>query len=303
MDLNFWLKTFQELGGKIAEQMKQYAGTTDGALIIGKGAGGDMTLKLDKIAEDIILDKLETLYNNFDLEFILVSEELGIRKFGNNPTTHIIIDPLDGSFNARQGIPYYATSMALASGKTVNDVVLGYVRNLANGDEFHAIKGSATFVFGKDSILKEGSGLLVVIFTVIACLPFMYYIIKLEEGKDVEIPRAFVFEAAHNKAGLKRVEPLLDMFERARCLGSTALDICYLAAGNIDIFFYPIPSRTIDYVAGKVILEEVGGVITGMLGENLDELTLDLEKTLPIVAAGNPGTMKKVMDIIQLSRI
>ncbi len=274
MDLDFWLNTFQELGGKIAEQIKQYAGTVDGALIIGKGAGGDMTLKLDKIAEDIILDKLETLHNNFDLEFILVSEELGIREFGNNPDTHIIIDPLDGSFNARQGIPYYATSMALATGKTVNDVVLGYVRNLANGDEFHAIRGSAAFVNGQQI-----------------------------EGKDVEIPRAFVFEAAHNKAGLKRVEPLLDMFERARCLGSTALDICYLAAGNIDIFFYPIPSRTIDYVAGKVILEEVGGVITGMLGENLDELTLDLEKTLPIVAAGNPGTMKKVMDIIQLSRI
>ncbi len=274
MDLDFWLKTFQELGAKIAEQIKQYAGTTDGALVMGKGAGGDLTLKLDKIAEDVILDKLETLYNNFDLEFILVSEELGIRKFGSNPDTHIIIDPLDGSFNARQGIPYYATSMALANGETVNDVVLGYVRNLANGDEFHAIKGSAAYINGRQI-----------------------------KGKDVEIPRAFVFEAAHNKAGLKRVEPLLDMFERARCLGSTALDICYLAAGNIDIFFYPIPSRTIDYVAGKIILEEVGGVITGMLGENLNELTLNLEKTLPIVAAGNPGTMKKVMDIIQLSRI
>ena len=274
MDVDFWLNTFQDLGNKIAEQMKKYAGTPDGALVLGKGAGGDLTIKLDKIAEDIILDKLETLHNNFDLEFVLVSEELGIRTFGNHPDTHIIIDPLDGSFNARQGIPYYATSMALANGKTVNDVVLGYVRNLANGDEFHAVKGTAAFV--NDHRIT---------------------------GKDVEIPRAFVFEAAHNKAGLKRVEPLLEMFERARCLGSTALDICYLAAGNIDIFFYPIPSRTIDYVAGKVILEEVGGVITGMLGENLNELALDLEKTLPIVAAGNPGTMKKVMDIIQLSRI
>lgn len=274
MDLDFWLKTFQELGGRIAEQIKPYAGTVDGALIIGKGAGGDLTLKLDKMAEDIIFDKLETLHTNRGLDFTLISEELGIHQFGNNPSTSIIIDPLDGSFNARQGIPYYATSMALATGETVNDVALGYVRNLANNDEFHAIKGSAAFVNGKQI-----------------------------KSKDVEIPRAFVFEAAHNKAGLKRVEPLLDMFERTRCLGSTALDICYLAAGNIDIFFYPIPSRTIDYVAGKVILEEVGGVITGMLGENLDELSLNLEKTLPIVAAGNPGTMKKVMDIIQLSRI
>jgi len=57
-----------------------------------------------------------------------------------------------------------------------------------------------TFVFGKDSILKEGSGLLIVIFTVIACLPFMYYIIKLEEGKDVEINDSGKLIKEHSKA-------------------------------------------------------------------------------------------------------
>ena len=57
-----------------------------------------------------------------------------------------------------------------------------------------------TFFFGNDSILKEGSGLLVVIFTVISCLPFMYYIIKLEEGKDVEIDDSGKLVAEHSKA-------------------------------------------------------------------------------------------------------
>ena len=57
-----------------------------------------------------------------------------------------------------------------------------------------------TFVFGKDSILKEGSGLLVVIFTVICCLPFVYYIIKLEEGKDVEISDEGRLIREHSKA-------------------------------------------------------------------------------------------------------
>jgi len=57
-----------------------------------------------------------------------------------------------------------------------------------------------TFVFGKDSILKEGSGLLVVIFTVISCLPFMYYIIKLEEGKDVAINDSGKLIKEHSKA-------------------------------------------------------------------------------------------------------
>jgi uncharacterized membrane protein SpoIIM required for sporulation len=57
-----------------------------------------------------------------------------------------------------------------------------------------------SFVFGKDSVLKEGSGLLVVLFTVICCLPFMYYIIKLEEGKDVQISDSGKLIKEHSKA-------------------------------------------------------------------------------------------------------
>ncbi|MGC9309494.1 MAG: stage II sporulation protein M [Candidatus Nanoarchaeia archaeon] len=57
-----------------------------------------------------------------------------------------------------------------------------------------------TFVFGRDTILREGSGLLVVLFTVIACLPFMYFIIKIEEDKDVEITKSGRLLKEHSKA-------------------------------------------------------------------------------------------------------
>jgi uncharacterized membrane protein SpoIIM required for sporulation len=57
-----------------------------------------------------------------------------------------------------------------------------------------------SFVFGKDSVLKEGSGLLIVIFTVICCLPFVYYLIKFEEGKDLEISRTGKLLKEHSKA-------------------------------------------------------------------------------------------------------
>ena len=57
-----------------------------------------------------------------------------------------------------------------------------------------------SFVFSKDTILKEGSGLLVVLFTVVCCLPFMYYIIKLEEGKDVKINDSGKLIKEHTKA-------------------------------------------------------------------------------------------------------
>ena len=54
--------------------------------------------------------------------------------------------------------------------------------------------------FSKDSVLREGSGLLMVIFTVMCCLPFMYYIIKLEEGKDIEIDDSGRLIKEHSKA-------------------------------------------------------------------------------------------------------
>ncbi|MCR4284909.1 MAG: stage II sporulation protein M [archaeon] len=57
-----------------------------------------------------------------------------------------------------------------------------------------------SLVFGKDSILKQGSGMLIVIFTVICCLPFMYYIIKLEERKDVEINESGKLIKEHYRA-------------------------------------------------------------------------------------------------------
>jgi len=57
-----------------------------------------------------------------------------------------------------------------------------------------------TFVFGKDFILREGSGLLVVTFTVIVCMPYMYYLIKLEEGKDIEINDSGKLIKEHSKA-------------------------------------------------------------------------------------------------------
>lgn len=81
-----------------------------------------------------------------------------------------------------------------------------------------------TFVFGNDSVLKDGSGLLVVIFTVIACMPFMYYIIKLEEEKDIEISSSGKLIKEHSKA----LWAMIWMF-----LGfAVALSFLYLALPN-----------------------------------------------------------------------
>lgn len=60
--------------------------------------------------------------------------------------------------------------------------------------------GLVGIFFSKDSVLSEFGGILVVLFTVICTMPFMYYIIKLEEGKDVEISKSGKLLKEHSKA-------------------------------------------------------------------------------------------------------
>src|SRR5207302_3336323 len=73
----------------------------------------------------------------------LISEELGDRDFGG--AALILADPLDGSVNAKMGLPYYAVVLAVTEGDQFRDVRLGYVQNLVTGDEFRAIEGGGAF--------------------------------------------------------------------------------------------------------------------------------------------------------------
>ena len=102
-----WLTIFREMGHEVSDQTLKLYGRPEGAEKLGIGAGGDITLKLDKIAEDIIITKLMSLGN-----VKLISEEIGETSFGE-PEVVIIADPLDGSTNAKQGIPQFSISLAV----------------------------------------------------------------------------------------------------------------------------------------------------------------------------------------------
>src|SRR5207302_177777 len=110
------------------------------------GAGGDQTIYLDQLAEQIVLRHLEQAYRS-GFRFRLISEELGEREFGGSPL--VLVDPLDGSVNAKMGLPYYAVVLAVTEGDRFRDVRLGYVQNLVSGEEFHAYAGGGAFYQGE----------------------------------------------------------------------------------------------------------------------------------------------------------
>ena len=77
--------------------------------------------KFGAAAEEAIVRRLEALHET-GLDFVLVSEELGERRFGQHPEWHVVIDPIDGSVNAKRGIPFFSLSVAVASGGRMGDV-------------------------------------------------------------------------------------------------------------------------------------------------------------------------------------
>ena len=96
---------------------------------VNKGFGGDMSMKIDLIAEHIFIKAFSEYGNIF-------SEECGF--IDNNLKKSFVIDPIDGSFNISNGFPYYGSSVALKnrSGK----IIKAFIINLATGDYFYKDK-------------------------------------------------------------------------------------------------------------------------------------------------------------------
>ena len=116
-------------------------GTKEAAKKSERGAGGDITMYLDTVAETAIIESLEM--QNVDL--LLISEEIGEKYIGDEERAKknkakLIIDPLDGSNNAVRGVPYSSVSIAFAIGNRIDDISKGVVLNLNTKDIYWAEK-------------------------------------------------------------------------------------------------------------------------------------------------------------------
>src|SRR5204863_55928 len=109
-----------------------------------RGEGGDRTLVIDQQAEDIVFEQLERLHDA-GARFTAVSEERGVVDFGGDGVL-VVIDPIDGSMNAKRGLTHHALSIAVADGPTMADVQFGYVFDLGPGEEWRAELGGGALL-------------------------------------------------------------------------------------------------------------------------------------------------------------
>jgi myo-inositol-1(or 4)-monophosphatase len=230
----------------------------------GVGEGGDRTLEIDRRCEDIVFAELETLAAQ-GASFVAVSEERGEVAFGDGGPARVVIDPIDGSLNARRTIPSHSLSIAVASGASMADVEFGFVHDFGAGEEFVARRGGGAMLGANPARVTAGAE-------------------KLE---------VVGLESAEPEWSLPALQALAGKAYRLRVVGSIAITASYVGAGRFDAMLSLRSCRSVDAAAAQLIVREAGGAVAfGDLG--LEQADLGLEARYPIAAGCDPTALATV---------
>ena len=229
--------------------------------VVGHGLGGDDTTAIDRAAEEVILARFRAL------DVSIVSEEAG--RLGNGAPL-VVVDPIDGSLNAKRGIPFFSLSLAIADGDRMDDVFFGYVYDFGSGEEWTATRGAGPRLNGRPL-----------------------------EGAPKERIEILCFEATRTALVARDAPKVAHLAYRVRIMGSLALSLCHLAAGRVDAVCSLRPARSVDIAAAQLLVREAGLAIDLFDDPRAFVVAeLDLEGRSRVAAAGTRELCRQVADAL-----
>ena len=253
-----WLDFCRRAAGAARDAVQAYATTAERGVETGRGEGGDTAYVIDRAAEDAIFAEIEALA----VPLTAVSEERGEVDIAGGGELRIVIDPVDGSLNAKRGLPFACVSIAIASGASMGDVEIGWVAELdprisegaepRPGRDWWALKGEGAFRDGQPLPRLQPGPLEVL-------------------GLETARPELVAAAAASIEAVQAR---------RIRALGSVAMTLCLVAAGQLDGMLSLRPIRSVDAAAAQLLVTEAGGAVAFPAADDLS-----LEMRSPVLAA------------------
>lgn len=262
-----WLTVCRRAVDAVRAEMARFPNPADRAVPTGRGEGGDITLVIDQAAEDAIFRELEAL----DLPMTVISEERGHVDLHGGGPTRVVVDPIDGSRNAKRGIPAYSVSIAIADGPSIGDVKFAYVHDLALDEDWHAAPGQGAFLNGER-------------------------LSPLGDDPELEI---LALEIIHPALVVKSADAIAASgAQRLRALGSFALALCWVAGGRYDALATLSTCRSVDFAAGQLIVTEAGGAVAMPDGTGeVATTSLDLVTRTRVLAAANPAMLDRLLPI------
>jgi myo-inositol-1(or 4)-monophosphatase len=270
-----WLGLCRRAAEALRDVLAEAPSTRERALETGeRGEGGDRTLVIDSAAEDAVFALLDELHAG-GYRFRAVSEERGEVDYGD-PGVLAVVDPIDGSLNAKRDLPHHAISIAVADGPTMADVAFAYVYDYGPGEEWVARRGEGAMLDGEP--LDPGLG---------------------ERRNQAGKLEVIGLESADPRWIAEVADLLPEHAARVRALGSIAVTLCQVAAARLDGMFTIKRTRAVDAAAGQLIVREAGGHVAFPGFDDPLGAPLDVVAHSPVVAARSAATL---LDLSTLPR-
>ena len=276
------LDILTEASKNVYSEIKDLLGTIDGGSKISMGAGGDISRKIDIIAENTVLNTIKS--NN--ISPTIVGEECGIVNLNksssssnNNDEGFLIMDAVDGTTNAIRGLPFSCCSLAFANEFKLSSVIDAVVLDLFTGDIYSASKEKGSFFNNKKIHVKNED---------------FNSIESLEDLKSFDVLIGTNVSGIPSNI-LNEISKVLLFSTHIRHFGANALELCYFARGFMDAYIdIREKIRPTDMAAGYLIANEAGGKLYSPNGQELDS-DLGLKTKLSFYAVSN----KKIFDLLK----
>lgn len=263
------LKVLQDASALIYQSVKDLAGTNSAQESFGMGAGGDISKKIDIVAEQVVLDYLRSI----DFPCIVLGEECGRVQISDKPQGYIIMDAIDGTANAVRGFPFYCSSLAFAKEYTLSSVSVGVIMDLYNRKMYWASKNRGAFADKRRMSVGRGDPNADII------------------GINVSGATADVME---------KVQSLMHV-GHIRHMGANALEMAIFSQGLMDAFIdLRKKIRVQDIAAGYLMVRESGGLL---LDENFKFLdgSLGYDTRLSFIAAADVDMANSIAEKIGMA--
>ncbi|HSA97936.1 MAG TPA: inositol monophosphatase family protein [Candidatus Nitrosotenuis sp.] len=263
------IQVLKEASRLVYQNVKNLAGTKAAGKDHGVGAGGDISRKIDIVAEKTVLDYLKKI--KFDC--VVLGEECGRVELSKKPKGFVIMDAVDGSANAVRGLPFFCCSLAFATEDRLSAITAGVVTDLSSGDMYWATKGSGAYCNKK----------------------------KICVHKEKPVYKIIGVNVSGAKPQLvKRIQPLFENSNHTRHLGANALELALFARGLIDVYIdLREKIRVTDMAAGYLIAKEAGGIVLDQKMKPLDS-NLAYETRLSFIAAASNEILEEISEQLKM---
>lgn len=209
-----------------------------------KGSLTNLVTEYDKKSEKVIIDFIKKEFPTHTI----IAEESGRHQSTSDYVW--VIDPLDGTTNFAHGLPIFSVSIGVLY---KNEVAAGVVYDVMSDTLYSAEKGAGAARNSEKLSVSSNPNL-----------------------AESLLVTGFPYDIVNNpNHAIEKFTAFLKSSRAVRRLGSAAIDLCYVAAGVFD-GFWEVSLHPWDIAAGKLIVEEAGGLVTNFSGQKIDVFSKEI---------------------------